>query len=231
MRATARLVRCAVSTVVKWRDRYQAQGLHGLGDLPRSGAPRADENTYRRKLATLATSVPAQLFSRWTHQRLAQQPAEDSAQHAGGQADERAGAFLERCPSPSWVGAGEHQGRSGPGLAATRADPLFDERTGAIEDAVCSARARARTVVVCLIEKTAVSVPTPIHHDTRGREGVRRREFEYRRAGTVSWYGSQDVATGPVGPRRAHDRSTGPTDAYRELQTPTTSVVRLKFKG
>src|SRR3982750_4733358 len=40
VRASARLVGCATSTVVKWRDRYRQRDLDGLGDLPRSGAPR-----------------------------------------------------------------------------------------------------------------------------------------------------------------------------------------------
>jgi hypothetical protein len=32
-----RLVGCSVNTAQKWRSRYQADGLAGLGDLPRSG--------------------------------------------------------------------------------------------------------------------------------------------------------------------------------------------------
>src|SRR3954467_11615940 len=41
VRATARLVGCATSTVVKWRDRHRQPGRGGLRDLPRSGAPRS----------------------------------------------------------------------------------------------------------------------------------------------------------------------------------------------
>ena len=52
--------------------------------------------------------------------------------------------------------------------------------------------------MVCLDEKTAVPVRTPRHAETRGPDGTRRREFEHRRAGTISWYGIQDVATGAV---------------------------------
>lgn len=32
-----RLVGCSVNTAQKWRSRYEADGLAGLGDLPRSG--------------------------------------------------------------------------------------------------------------------------------------------------------------------------------------------------
>lgn len=88
-------------------------------------------------------------------------------------------------------------------------DPLFEARIAAIEAAVAAART-GKATVVCIDEKTAVSVRTPIHADTRAPGGGRRREFEYHRSGTISWYGTQDVATGAVALRRAQDRMDSP---------------------
>jgi transposase InsO family protein len=53
-----------------------------------------------------------------------------------------------------------------------------------------------------------VPVRIPCHADTGGPDRVRRREFEDVRAGTVSWYGVQDVATGAVTLQRATTRMT-----------------------
>ncbi len=50
--------------------------------------------------------------------------------------------------------------------------------------------------MLSLDEKTAYSVRTPVRADTRGSDGTLYREFEYRRRGTLSWYGVQDAATG-----------------------------------
>ena len=52
--------------------------------------------------------------------------------------------------------------------------------------------------VFSLDEKTAYSVRTPTWPDSRDNSGVVHREFEYVRAGTLSWYGVQNVATGAV---------------------------------
>src|SRR4051794_8337066 len=58
VRATARLVGCATSTVVNWRDRYRQRGLAGLRDLPRSGAPRIPGGEQRRPGAPPAPPPP-----------------------------------------------------------------------------------------------------------------------------------------------------------------------------
>jgi DDE superfamily endonuclease len=60
--------------------------------------------------------------------------------------------------------------------------------------------------VICLDEKTALPVRTPCHPDSHGPDGRRRREFEYRRAGTVAWYGTQEATTGTIALRRARTR-------------------------
>src|ERR1039458_3228973 len=45
-----RLVGCSVNTAQKWRSRYEADGLAGLGDLPRSGKPLIYSQADRARL-------------------------------------------------------------------------------------------------------------------------------------------------------------------------------------
>lgn len=72
-RVAAKVLGCSRTTVRTWRARYQAQGLAGLMDRPRSGAPRTYDDAQRRELAAAATSTPPPPFVRWTHARLAEQ--------------------------------------------------------------------------------------------------------------------------------------------------------------
>lgn len=198
VRSAARVVGCAISTVTKWRGRYLAHGLADLVDLPRTGAPVTYDDGVRRTLVAAATSDPPQPFATWNHQMLA-----DHLAHLA-EPDEH-----HPTPSRCWVARALAQARirvhKVTGWLHRKPDPLFDQRVAAIEAAVLDARA-GRATVVCIDEKTAVSVRTPIHPDTRAPGGGRRREFEYRRAATLSWYGTQDVATGAVALRRAEDR-------------------------
>ena len=206
VRGTARLLHCAISTVSKWWGRYRRDGLAGLRDLPRCGAPRRHDDVMRRRVATVATSDPPRPWTRWTPGRLAEQVNAEPAALA----EAPTGGVERASPvSRSWVRRALreahirlHRVR---GWLHRKPDPRFDQRIAAIEAAVAEARAGTRTVI-CLDEKPAVGVRTPRHRDTRGPDGIRRREFEYTRHGTISWYGTQDVATGTIALRRATDR-------------------------
>jgi hypothetical protein len=206
VRKTARLVGCAKSTVVRWRDRYRADGLAGLRDRPRSGAPRIHSDAARRAVAAAATSDPPRPWGCWTHARLAERV--NSRLAAVGDAAP-AGSGRVRPVSACWVGRvlrdahiRVHRVR---GWLHRKPDPLFDARIAAIEAAVAAAAA-GQCTVICLDEKTAVGVRAPCHRDSYGPDGRRRREFEYRRAGTLSWYGTQEAATGDIALRRARSR-------------------------
>src|SRR3954463_13214489 len=206
VRETARRVGCAKSTVVKWRDRYRAEGLAGLRDRPRSGAPRIHGDAQRRAVAATATSEPPRPWGCWTHARLAERVNSQLA--AAGPAG-TAGGGPVRPVSACWVGRvlrdahiRVHRVR---GWLHRKPDPQFEERIAAIEAAVAVARRGQRTVL-CLDEKTALPVRTPCHPDTYGPDGRRRREFEYHRAGTLAGYGTQDAGTGTIALRRAQTR-------------------------
>jgi len=75
----AAIVRQDEETVRRWFVRYQAEGVEGLSDAPRSGAPPKATSGYRERLLQLARSRPRALdlpFSLWTAARLADHLAE-----------------------------------------------------------------------------------------------------------------------------------------------------------
>jgi transposase len=69
----ASLVRVNDQTVRNWLRRYEQQGLQGLSDEPRPGAPRKVTAAYEKRLLEVVRQRPrslAQPFSLWTIQRL-----------------------------------------------------------------------------------------------------------------------------------------------------------------
>ena len=164
-------------------------------DAPRSGRPRLYDDATRRDLLALATAEAPEPFAGWTHLLLAAAMGE-----------------LNWWVSPSWVGRAlkglrmkVHRVR---GWLHRREDPNFETRVAAVEGAIAAAGADPFPVL-CLDEKTAYPVRTPTRLDSRDAHGRRRREFEYVRRGTASWYGIQDASTGAV----QMMRSTGSMDS------------------
>ena len=75
----AAVVRMHEETVRRWLVRYQAEGLKGLADAPRPGAPLQISQAYRDQLLALVRRRPRGLglrFSLWTGDRLADYLAE-----------------------------------------------------------------------------------------------------------------------------------------------------------
>ncbi|MGO9956507.1 MAG: helix-turn-helix domain-containing protein, partial [Solirubrobacteraceae bacterium] len=68
-------VGCSLPTVVKWRGRYAAAGMKGLGDAPRSGAPLTHGPETRAMLIAKACTRPSPTEKgarreRWTYEEL-----------------------------------------------------------------------------------------------------------------------------------------------------------------
>ena len=75
----APIVRQDEETVRRWFARYLAEGVEGLSDAPRSGAPPKAAAPYRERLLGIARRRPRALglpFSLWTAARLADHLAE-----------------------------------------------------------------------------------------------------------------------------------------------------------
>jgi transposase len=77
----AAIVRESEETVRRWLKRYQAEGIAGLYDRYRGGAPRKVTPAYREQLLFAVRRRPRSLglpFSLWTLQRLADYLAEQT---------------------------------------------------------------------------------------------------------------------------------------------------------
>lgn len=77
----AAIVRQTEETVRRWFTRYQAEGMAGLSDAPRSGAPPKITPSYRGRLLEMVRRRPRALglpFSLWTAARLADHLAEET---------------------------------------------------------------------------------------------------------------------------------------------------------
>ena len=84
--AIAAIVRESEETVRRWFKRYQAEGLDGLRDHYRGGAPAKVTNAYREQLLFAVRRHPRSLgqpYSLWTLQRLADYLAEQTGIRVG----------------------------------------------------------------------------------------------------------------------------------------------------
>jgi transposase len=71
----------ARSTVVRFLDRYEAEGVNGLLDRPRPGRPRRVTEDYEARLLQVARLNPADMglpHTHWTTARLADFMAEET---------------------------------------------------------------------------------------------------------------------------------------------------------
>lgn len=69
----AKIVRQDEQTVRRWIKRFNAEGINGLYDEPKSGAPKRVTDAYRERLSIVIRRRPRSLdqpFSLWTLQRL-----------------------------------------------------------------------------------------------------------------------------------------------------------------
>jgi transposase len=75
------IVRTSEQTVLTWLKRFQAEGIAGLSDRPRPGAPPKTTAAYRERLVEVVRQRPRSLgqpYSLWTLQRLADFMADES---------------------------------------------------------------------------------------------------------------------------------------------------------
>jgi transposase len=77
----AKIIRRNEQTVRTWIKRFNAEGIAGLSDAPRSGTPPTVTPAYRERLLVVARRRPRTLeqpYSLWTLQRLADFMAEET---------------------------------------------------------------------------------------------------------------------------------------------------------
>ena len=82
------IVRRHEQSVRRWIIRFNAEGVNGLADAPRSGAPRMVGEAFRTRVVRVVRQRPRSLgqpHSLWTLQRLADFMAEETGQRISGE--------------------------------------------------------------------------------------------------------------------------------------------------
>src|SRR6266487_2391769 len=67
----ARDLGCSIAVVRAWRGRFAVRGIPGLFDKPRSGRPEVHGPSVRLAIIAVATSVPPEGESQWSHPLIA----------------------------------------------------------------------------------------------------------------------------------------------------------------
>ena len=173
--------------VALWRRRFLARRVEGLNDEPRPGRPRRIGHDERIAIAATATSAkdPTDPVSTWTSYDIA---------------EKLRGEGIEVSASQVWrvLRGLDIDLRRVRGWLNRRDDPEFWER---VRD-VCGlylSPPDEHALVLSIDEKTGIQAKRRIAGDRPAGSGrARRREFEYRRDGTVSLVAALAVHSGEV---------------------------------
>ena len=123
-KAIAERVGCAEPTVVLWRRRYDADGLAGLADAPRSGKPPTIPQAVRDEILSITlTAPPAELgISHWSSRLLA-----DRLRKPG-----------PRSRMQRWPGSGSTSGSSRTGSGRSSSPPTRSWRPRSATSSGCT---------------------------------------------------------------------------------------------
>ena len=178
-------VGCSLPTVVKWRGRYAALGMSGLGDAPRSGAPLTHGPQTRALLIAKACTRPdpseeGARRERWTYEELGREV---------GMSGSQAHVILQRAEIKPH--------RTEYWMMTDYSRPEFEERLGEI----CGLYVDPpeNVLVVSIDEKTGIQAKAPTKPDRPPKPGKpARREHEYTRNGTQCLFACLNVHEGDV---------------------------------
>jgi transposase len=176
---------CSEPTVVKWRGRYARDGLAGLQDAPRSGAPLTHGPVTRALLIAKACTRPAPTAEgarreRWTYEQLAAEVGMSASQ---------AHVILARAEikphlTEYWI-------------MSDYSRPEFEERLGEICGLYIDPP--ENVLVVSIDEKTGIQAKAPTKPAQPPKPGKpARREHEYTRNGTQCLFACLNVQEGDV---------------------------------
>jgi transposase len=166
------------ATVGKWRERYRLEGMEGLSDEPRPGAPRqiADAKVEEAVTQTLE-SLPA-AATHWSTRSLA----------------ERVG-LSQSAVVRIWHSFGLQPHRAETFKLST--DPYLVEKVRDIAGLYVNPPEHA--IVLCVDEKSQVQALNRTQPILPMRPGLpEKRTSDYERHGTTSLFAALDIATGKV---------------------------------
>jgi transposase len=207
-------VGCGLPAVRTCRERFRRHGVPGLFDRPRSGRPEIYGPSPRLAVVATATAVAPSGASVWTRTTIAAHLAERGLELSAS----TVGRILaEAKVRPHKVRGWLHRAD----------DPAFWTQAGA----VCRLYLNIppRTLLVSIDEKTGIQAKSRRWPDAGARAGRdARREFEYRRHGTVSIVAAMDVSTGQVIAERIERNDSATFIAFlRALEQSTDPALQI----
>jgi len=165
-------------TVCKWRGRFVEDGLDGLADLPRSGAPRSITDEDVAHVIELTLEEAPKDATHWSTRSMG----------------ERAG-MSQSAVSRIWRAFALQPHRS-EAFKLSR-DPFFVEKVRDIVGLYLNPPERA--VVLCVDEKTQIQALDRSQPMLPMRPGqIERRTHDYVRHGTTSLFAALDAKTGQL---------------------------------
>jgi transposase len=174
----ALVVGLSAHKVGKWRRRFAGEGMDGLADRPRPGGPRRYGHDQRLRVFKTACSSPPEGDTRWTVRSIAAVVGIGKSQVQKILAE----ADLKPHQVRSWL---------------TSIDPEFETKRADVCGLYLDPPEGA--IVVSIDEKTSLQAKEPIRSEIPIQPGKpARREFEYRRHGTVALLAALLVHTGEV---------------------------------
>lgn len=195
-------------TVGKWQERFVADGIHGLNDLPRSGAPPKFTVQQRCEVIAIACDKPAHYGlvgdTHWTSDTLTA----------------AVNASTEFTMSRSSVFRTLRQNQLKPHklkMWLHSPDPQFKEKVNDVVWYYLNQHLLTDTVVLCIDEKTGMQAIERKYETQRpmpGRPG--RYEYEYIRHGTQSLLAAFNIHTGHVTAHCGPGRTAADLIAFME---------------
>ena len=190
-----------VATVSFWRRRYFEHGVAGLDDRKRSGRPRSFAPEVVAEVKAMACEPPAQRevpLSRWSSTELAAQAITEGL--VGSVSASTVRRWLHEDAIKPW----QHRSWIFP------RDPDFAVKAARVLDLYqrwwCGVELGEDEYVISADEKSQLQALSRRHPEQPPGPGrTRRVEFEYRRHGTLAYFGAYDVhrarLMGRVAPR------------------------------
>jgi transposase len=172
-------------TVIKWRDRFAAQGIGGLDDEPRSGRPKVVDDAAI--IAATLEAPPERLgVTHWSTRLLA---------HELGVGDATVARAWRRYHVQPW--------RSGTFKFST--DPELEAKVRDVVGLYLDPPKKA--IVLCVDEKSQLQALDRTQPMLPLRPGqVERHTHDYKRNGITNLFAALEVATGRVVTDRCYDR-------------------------
>src|SRR4051794_2366356 len=176
--AIARQLGVSRQSVVTWRARFNAHRLDGLGDAPRSGAPRTVSDDTIERLITLTLETKPDDATHWSTRSMA-----------------RRVGMSRTTVSRVWRAFGLQPHRTETFKLST--DPLFVDKVRDIAGLYMNPPINA--VVLSVDEKSQIQALDRTQPILPLAAGIaERRTHDYKRHGTTNLFAAFDVATGKV---------------------------------